>query len=270
MSRMQSRLAFLPLVTVVLLGGSAKAHDLYLVTGIAGAEGKVCARIGEKFPESTGAVTADRLEFFQLRAGGGITPLKGAKQDDQFCASLPPDSAGVAEIVVHPRFIKLSAEDFNSYIEGEKFSDVYRLRRTTGKTNAEGRELYSRYGKLLMGALGERATKPVGHILEIIPEKDPAELKPGEPLRVRVLFRGKPLPGAHVGAVYSGAVLTGHDFPVLAETGQNGWALLKFDRPGLWYARLIHMTPAQGDPEIDWRSYFATLTFSLDKPSAAR
>ncbi|HEV8523264.1 MAG TPA: DUF4198 domain-containing protein [Terriglobales bacterium] len=259
---MRRRLA---LLLALILVGFAKAHDLYLVTGIAGAEGKVCARIGEKFPESTGAVTADRLDLFQLRAGDGATPLKGTKEEDQLCATLPANSSGVAEIVVHPRFIKLSAKDFNSYLEGEKFTVAYRLRRTTGKMNAEGRELYSRYGKLLMGALGEPATKPAGHILEIVPEKDPAGLKPGEPLRVRVLFRGKPLAGAHVGAVYAGAPLAGHDFPVLADTGQDGWAVLKLDRPGLWYARLIHMTQAQGDPEIDWRSYFATITFTVPK-----
>ena len=266
---MQSRLAWLLALAVLAFAGSADAHDLYLVTEIAGAEGKVCARIGEKFPESAGAVTADRLELFQLRAGSGVTPLKGAKEADQFCAALATQGPAMAEIIVHPRFIKLSAKDFNAYIEGEKFSHAVRMRQAGGKQDAEGRELYSRYGKLLIGGLGERATRPVGHILEIVPEKDPAGLKPGEPLRVQVLFRGKPLTGAHVGAVYAGAVLTGHDFPVLAETGQDGTAVLKLDRPGLWYARLIHMTPAQGDPEIDWRSYFATLTFSLGKPLAS-
>lgn len=40
--------------------------------------------------------------------------------------------------------------------------------------------------------------KVVGHVLEIVPMTDPAAVKEGEALRVRVLFAGKPLPGVQV------------------------------------------------------------------------
>ncbi len=44
---------------VLLFTSVSSAHDLYLVSGIKAAESKVCARIGEEFPQSTNAVTAD-------------------------------------------------------------------------------------------------------------------------------------------------------------------------------------------------------------------
>lgn len=250
------------LAAVLLVSCSAPAHDLYLVAGIKGAEGRVCARIGEEFPASTNAVTADRLEFFRLRTQSGVAELKGEVEGEQFCAKHNEAVPALAEMQVHPRFIKLEGKLFSEYIHGEGFNKVMQARQRTGKSGEPGRELYSRYAKLLLGNSAD-FTKPIGHALEIVPERDPAALKPQEPLAVRVFFRGKPLADAQVAAVYAGAVMKGHEFPVTTRTDANGRAELKLDRPGLWYARLIHMVPAQGDPDVDWRSFFATLTFTV-------
>lgn len=247
-----------------LLAASCAAHDLWLVSETKGGGRRVCARIGEHFPESMNAVSADRVERFQMRTGGSVRPLMGAKRGKQFCAPGAAES-GVAEMIVAPRYIRLATEDFNGYIEGEGFKDVIRARKESGRSASEGRELYSRYAKLLLGANGAVSREPLGHALEIVPEKDPTTLGNDEPLAVRVLFLGKPLAGVRVSAMYAGAKVTGHEFPVTAETDTNGRAELKLDRPGLWYARLIHMVEAQGDPEIEWRSFFATLTFEVPK-----
>ncbi len=37
-----------------------------------------------------------------------------------------------------------------------------------------------------------------------------------------------------------------HAYPVVVETDAQGEAVLKLDRGGLWYARLIHMVAAHG------------------------
>ncbi len=260
----------LTLPAFLLLTASAlSAHDLWLATGVAGARGRVCARIGEHFPTSSNGVTADRVEAFQVRTESGVERLTGVVEKKQFCAPLPRSAAaGVAEMMVHPRYIRLEAKDFNSYIGGEGFAAVIAARRQNGKADAEGRELYSRFAKVVVGRGGSLATRPLGHVLEIVPEKDPATLASGEPLPVRVLFRGEPLAGVRVSAAYAGAEMKGHEFPVAAETDAEGRALLKLDRPGLWYARLIHMVAAQDDPQIDWRSFFATLTFEVPAKKA--
>ena len=260
MSKARSFLVCTALVGI--LGVSCTAHDLWLVAEKLGGGRRVCARIGEHFPESMNAVSADRVERFQVRTGAGVRPLEGAKRGKQFCAANAAEN-GVVEMSVQPRFIRLPASDFNSYIEGEGFKDVIRARKESGKSEGEGRELYSRFAKLLLGVNGATASEPVGHVLEIVPEKDPATLAKDEPLAVLVLFLGKPLAGVRVSAVYAGAIAKGHEFPVTAETDAHGRALLKLDRPGLWYARLIHMVPAQDDPEVEWRSFFATLTFEV-------
>ncbi len=263
---MLTRIRGFRVATLFLLAfaGSLNAHDLWLITGVTGARGRVCARIGEHFPAATNGVSADRVDVFQIRTEAGAKPLTGVEGKKQFCATLPAAStAGVAEIIVHPRFIRLDAKDFNAYIEDEGFKSVMAARQQGGKTNAQGRELYSRSSKLLIGRSSEMATRPLGHALEIVPEKDPATLAAGEALPVQVLFRGKPLSGVRVSAASAGPEMKGHDFPVTAETDANGRALLKLNRGGLWYVRLIHMVAAQDDPEVDWRSFFATLTFEV-------
>ncbi len=246
---------------VVLIAVSASAHDLYLVPG---PKGRICAGVGENFPASQNAVSADRLELFRVRRGADAADLKGTAARELFCA---PGGKGafIAEMVVHPRFIKLDAGDFNEYIHAEGFNQVIRAREQSGASGTPGRELYSRYAKLLLGALGASATRPLGHVLEIVPEQAPSALKPGEPLRVRVLFQGKPLADVQVAAMYAGANMKGHAFPLVTRTGSDGVATLALDRPGLWYARLIHMVPAGGDPDVDWRSFFATLTFEVPR-----
>ncbi len=258
---MKSRLCILCLL---LFSTAAFAHDLYLVSGVPGAQAQVCARIGEEFPGSTNAVTADRLTSFQLHpTAGAPVPLKGTVTDKQFCAPLNSSGSAVVEMTVQPRFIRLEPKIFGQYITGEGFKHVLSLRRERGLEDKDGRELYSRYAKLLIGPQGQNASKPLAHALEIVPDVDPAALKVGEPLSATVLFKGMPPVDVQVAAVYSGAKLKGHEFPIVTRTDSRGKALLKLDRPGLWYARLIYMEPAQNDPEIDWRSYFATLTFQI-------
>lgn len=242
----------------------AFAHDLYLVTGVPGATKRVCARIGEDFPESTNAITADRLNLFQLRkAIEAPLMLKGEVIGKQLCAPLSTSGPAIAEMTVQPRFIRLEPKIFAEYIAGEGFRSVSALRSKRGLEDEDGRELYSRYAKLFIGKVGDAASKPLGHALEIVPEIDPSSLKPGEPLKVTILFKGKPLSDVQIAAVYSGAKLKGHEFPVVTRTDDQGKASLKLDRGALWYARLIHMEEAQNDPEVDWRSYFATMTFEI-------
>jgi hypothetical protein len=249
---------------MLALFGTASAHDLYLT--LESVKG-VCAGIGEHFPYSENAITADRLALFRVRDNRGATRLAGKIVSRQFCARVSNTDQFLAETVVQPKFIKLAAKDFNSYIHGEGLTQIEKQRADDGKHADDGRELYSRYSKPLVGKLSRDASQLLGHTLEIIPQRDPAELKAGETLQVQVLFKGKPLRNAQVSAVYENAKPAGHEYPVTTRTDESGVAELKLDRGGLWYARLIYMEPAQNDPEIDWRSYFSTLTFSIGNRS---
>lgn len=254
-------------LAVWLLAATAAAHDLYLVVEGEGAQRKVCARIGEHFPDSMNTIPVNRIGRFQARGATRAEKpqkLEGRVEEavKQTCAPLAAQ-ADIVEMTVNPNFIRLAPQDFNGYIEGEGFKAVIAAREKSGQKQTEGRELYSRFSKLILRGAADLGMEPLGHALELVPGISPDQVKAGGTLPVTVLFRGKPLAGVRVSAVYAGAKLEGHSYPVNAETDKNGRAELTLDRAGLWYVRLIHMVPSGGDPDYDWRSFFATLTFEV-------
>jgi uncharacterized GH25 family protein len=95
--------------------------------------------------------------------------------------------------------------------------------------------------------------------LEIVPLRDPFACKAGQALPVRVLFRGKPLPEAHVGWQAPG---DGDSARGYVRTDSAGETLIPLARSGLMTLRLTHMTrPKAADHE--WESFWTTLTFRL-------
>jgi uncharacterized GH25 family protein len=51
-------------------------------------------------------------------------------------------------------------------------------------------------------------------------------------------------------------------------TDASGKATFAIARPGDWMFRLVHAEPTTGD--VDWRTYWANLTFSLPDPAAVK
>ncbi len=241
----------------LLLAALAPAHDLWMIED----QGRLLIRIGEDFPVATNGITADRIVFLRLVDSRGASSLDGRAEEKQFAAPLPETRGpAVVELEVQPRLITLQAPDFNRYIRAEGFDHVIAARQKTATAGAPGRERYSRYSKLVMDAPGEDTPllAPLGHRLEIVPEANPARLREGADLPVRILFDGQPLAGVWVSAGPAG--MKGHQFPAGARTDSAGRTLLGVRTKGLWYVRLIHMIPSP-DPDVEWRSFFATLTF---------
>ena len=51
-------------------------------------------------------------------------------------------------------------------------------------------------------------------------------------------------------------------------TDATGKATFTIGRAGDWMFGLVHMEPST-EPDVEWRSYWATLTFSLPEPAPA-
>ncbi|MFH1116134.1 MAG: DUF4198 domain-containing protein [Pseudomonadota bacterium] len=101
--------------------------------------------------------------------------------------------------------------------------------------------------------------KPVGLALEIVPEKSPFDLKPGDSLPIRVLLDGKPLEGAPVRigtAAYSAEKLTN-------KTDKDGRASVVIAESGPQAINVFHKSPIKGDPDADNLGLSASLTFDL-------
>ncbi|MEO6119317.1 MAG: DUF4198 domain-containing protein, partial [Terriglobales bacterium] len=260
------RAKILRVVILLMLASNSSAHDMWIVTGVPGAMNKICARIGERFPETVNAPTADRITTFQIRQLDRVEKLSGTFLDKQFCAPSPAGRDGIVEMVVHPRLNRIDRKRFAEFVRGEGLEHVTKQREA--ENTAEVSYLYSRYSKLIMGSPDAKAlSTPIGHALEIVPLGQPSSSPQGSSFRVQVLFRGKPLANAQIAAVHEGASPEAFQFPVVTSTDKEGIAELKLTRHGLWYARLIHTIPAD-DPEFQWHHFFATMTFTTSPPQA--
>lgn len=248
------------------------AHDTWLVPLAFRTEpGKAVTlrfATSEAFPSSDAALELDRVAQFFVRTAAGSRPLTGYKQDGKFLvATVTPQTAGHTVVVAEtkPRRMVMKPADFNDYIGHEELKHVIAARASSGKSEAEGRELYRKIAKtvLCVGDVSRDSSyaRLDGLWLEIIPERSPCGLEAGDALTVRVFFEGKPLEGARVAAGYEG--VTGHKYPVWVATDKNGRATVRLDRAGVWFVRTLHLAPVSGNPEADWQSAFSTVTLEV-------
>ena len=75
------------------------------------------------------------------------------------------------------------------------------------------------------------------------------------PVRLRLLFEGKPLAGALVTAIdREGIRLT-------ARSDAHGRVAIALPKPGVWLVKSVWMVPAPAGSDVDWESLWASLTF---------
>jgi nickel transport protein len=106
-------------------------------------------------------------------------------------------------------------------------------------------------------AEGDAYAKPIGQYFEILPQKDPATLKSGDTLPIKVLLDSKPLEGALValGADHAS------DKDAL-KTDKDGNATVKIEKSGPQLLKVNHKASVTDDPEADVMYLSSTITFN--------
>lgn len=160
----------------------------------------------------------------------------------------------------------LPAARFNDYLKVEGLTPAQQLRIRTKTTDTPGRETYSRRAKMLVqvgGASDARqphVTRPIGMTLEIVPERNPYQLKAGERLPVRVLYQGTALPGALIKLTN----LAADAEPVESHrTDAQGRAVFQGRRSGVWLLNVVWTRPVTGNPKVDLDTTFSSLSFGF-------
>ncbi|MBI5252094.1 MAG: DUF4198 domain-containing protein [Desulfomonile tiedjei] len=103
----------------------------------------------------------------------------------------------------------------------------------------------------------DTCTKPVGLAFEIVPEKDPFSVKPGDALPLSVILNGKAIEGAVVKtseAAHSGA-------KDQLKSDKDGKANVVVGKPGFQLIVASYKTPLKDDPDADVLSLSTSLTF---------
>src|SRR6185295_6042623 len=170
---------------------------------------------------------------------------------------------GIATMLVElkPRTLVLTPRLVKEYLDEIGAPDSIRQQWESAKKPRRWREQYTKHSKTFV-RVGEPQSDrswadPVGMQLEIVPEKDPTTLRPGDELTVLVLKNGVPLPGIAVGIVSAGDTKG-----KIHKTGADGRAMLRLDRGGRWLLRVTELRKSS-KAGIDWESNFTTLTFQV-------
>jgi uncharacterized GH25 family protein len=253
------------------LGGTASAHDFWLQPrGWQTAPGNPLpffVEVGHgPFREHWGADRSHLLVLDDLARGGkvDVRPLfQGGGAGPHLTRTFLREGLHIVSLVSTNAASDLPSIRYNDYIKAEGLTPAIDARARSGSSNKNGRELYSRRAKALI-QVGKPsryddalATRPIGQTLEIVPLRNPYSLGPDHQLPVRILYEGRPLPGALVKLTS----LEFDDKPLeTARSDAGGRASFKVPQVGSWLVNVIWTKPV-ALPQADFLTTFASLTF---------
>ena len=124
----------------------------------------------------------------------------------------------------------------------------------------------SSFGKGVVNIGGATDTalivKPVGHNLEIVPQVNPATVKVGQKLPVKILLRGRPLPGARLEAYFAG--FSDEDsYAFVGQADQQGLINIIPLKDGQWLAKVSESRPYSETAKCDTENFNASLSFTI-------
>ncbi len=163
----------------------------------------------------------------------------------------------------HDAYIELEAEKFNEYLEENGLGYIKEERVKRGEENKISRELYRRFAKLLVQA-GDRTDdtykKTDGQKLEVVPSQNPYDLKAGDYLQCKVLYRGNSEPHtlmkvwSHIG----NRIFLQHIY-----TESDGTITFPISNSGPWMVSTVKMIRADV-ANAEWQSLWSSLVFEIN------
>ena len=251
-------LSFAILLTIMTC--PALAHDFWAGTQGPASDGKLKVFIGfgHNFPtgeEITAENLAARYEPVLLHSANGLVPLAAATE---------PRALVTAEALAQGTYLAavttkvgFSGRSPDGWVNKSKKEDP------TVTNCAYG----GNFGKAVVnigGASDEAAAaKEIGHVLEIVPLANPATVKVGQPLPVKVLFKGQPLPRAAVNAYFAGFTEKNTAFAFSSNTNREGTVDIIPLRAGDWLATVDVTEPYSDLSVCDRERYEASLAFKI-------
>ena len=263
----------LSIAGVLAIAGIAEAHDFWLVpNAFHVAEGGVLEVRGQtssKFPTSESAVTPDRItEARVIGSGEDFRISEVSTSGSSLLLRYRPRTAGqrIVAVTIAPRSVRASGPGLKRYIELEgnpTLAARYEREGVLPKADSITRR-YAKYAKTFVevGRNGPRSfSQPLNQPLEFIPLTDPASLRVGDTLSLRLFYMRQPLADM---AVHAGvAVDQGDPRDVHLSTDANGVVRLPLSSAGLWNVRTLYVLPATPQSGADWDSHFATVVFNV-------
>ena len=244
------------------------AHDMWIQPSAFRVDGGAIVGVGLRVGEN---LLGDRIprdpaliQQFVFEDAEGRKPVIGRTGSDPagvVRAAMP----GVLVIGYQsaPSRVEQTTEKFTQYLKEEGLDAIAALRARRGRTGSV-REMFSRCAKSLVlsgapdTARGDRA---LGFTLELVAERNPYTMDVGQDLPIRLTYENRPLAGALVVAINRANPAE----KLSARSGKDGRVQFALPRGGMWLIKAVHMVEAPAGANAEWVSYWASLTFELEK-----
>lgn len=262
-----------------VLASAVSAHDFWLEPSDyrlpAGELVQLRFLVGEQLEGADMPRREERIVRFVDRGPSATTDVLG-RDGHSPAGLLRPREAGwhVIGYESTASWIELDASRFEAYLREEGLEHVIATRTAAGEAHAAGRERYARCAKTLL-AVGEPpvqgADLPLGLTFELVAEGDALESPASNEGCFRALFRGVPLEGVLVVALWQEA--TQGLATSSARSDAEGRVTLSLPQEGKLLVKAVHMAPVtDDDPDADWESFWASLTFQRGRavPASVR
>jgi uncharacterized GH25 family protein len=245
---------------------AAAAHDLWIEPSafhtIPGATIGIRLRVGMNFVGDPLPRYDSLVQRFDLSSQDGERSIEGNEGDEPAGRIVIP-SAGAHLVGYRSNNSYLSQEPqkFEEYLKEEGLEQIIRIRAGRGESQKPSREFFARCAKaLVVSGSGPRGAfdRVLGFTLEIVPEKDPEAWQAGSALVFRVVYEGKPLPGALIVAMPQREPSR----KLSARSDPGGRATFRMPQAGVWLVKAVQMIPFDGG-KADWQSFWASLTFEI-------
>jgi uncharacterized GH25 family protein len=259
-----------PIALLIILAAPALAHDFWIqpsrFQAVKGVPLPVTFQIGHGSARDRWG-NNDRIvmvaDFFGGRREDRRKDLRSDRSADLLTVF---DEQGLHVLGLQSTYAysELPGIRFNDYLATEGLRTIIADRKRSGRSDAGGRERYSRRAKayVQVGAGNEVGrglpTRAIGMKLEIVPERNPYAMDRSRTLPVHVLFKGQRLAGATIKLTN----LRADEKPVAVKvTDSKGAASFTIPRNGDWLLNVVWGEPLEGDPKADYDTVFSSLTF---------
>ena len=259
-------MAFALCLTLAL---AASAHDTWLLARRAsvapGAVVLLDLTSGMIFPKLDSAIKPERIEQARCRLNSrtfAITEYTPAPKSLLFSPRLADAGVATLWVTLKPKSLELTPAQVKEYLDEIDAPIATRRAWANARRPRRWREIYTKHAKTFV-SVGEHGNdrswaEPVGMTLEIVPEKDPTKLRPGDEFPVRVLKNGMPLSSFSLGIVHEG-----NSHGEVRKTDAEGRITFRITRSGRWLLRGTELRQS-ARPGVDWESDFTTLTIEVD------
>ena len=223
---------------------------------------------GALFPAPEFTTASDDVVYARMRQRDRVVELKDRNTEPKSLRLRGPalqEGTAIVYAVLPPAEVQLSLTQVAQYFDEIKVQDAVRAQwAAQRRQQAKWTESFVKQAKICIRVANENAKpaadtgcqRAVGLPLEIVPLDSPFGVKAGQPIRVRLLWQGKPLAGASVGHIVEPS-----DTRHFAATDANDVAPITINSAGRALIFSVYLRPQQGLG--NWQSDFTTLTLQV-------